>query len=180
MKEPFFFLILKGAWEGRPPILKEIQVLNLNNGRQLFVCELEIKPQGRGQGGGECSKSLENIFFSSKKTRWVLSRYLISHIKKKKKGANSNQCSSESPKLHMTKNFPPFRYHQNLLTSHQEKCDSDHQQPLLNSGFVLSYLSFYELVLGAKIEILMHADACIGSSIQRSRSRDRRNWQAAI
>lgn len=69
INEGAFFLFLKGAWEGRPPILKEIQVLNLNNGRQLFVCELEIKPQGRGQGGGECSKSLENIFFSSKKTR---------------------------------------------------------------------------------------------------------------
>lgn len=104
-------------------------------------------------------------------------RYLTTHSKKKK--ANSNQCLSESPKLHVTKNFTTFSSHQSLLNSHQEKCDS-HHQPLLNSGFVLSYLSFYELVLSAKIEILMHAGACIGSSIQRSSSRDRGNWQTAI
>lgn len=98
--------------------------------------------------------------------------YLISHIKEIKKGANSSQCLSESPNLHMTKNLTSFRSHQNLFSFNRKKYDSDHQQPLLNSGFVLSYLSFYELAFCAKIEILIHADACIGSSIQRSSSRD--------
>lgn len=82
------------------------------------------------------------------------------------KRVNSSEYSSESPNLHITKISSLLRFRQNLFTSHEEKCNSNHQQPRLNSVLVLSYLSHCELLLCAKIEILMHADACIGASIQ--------------
>lgn len=150
-----------------------------NNDRKLFVFWTwdKIIREWAGELGNEAN--LSEVYSSLSRNQdesWVERLNTLYLVKR----ANSNECSSESPKLHVTKISSLLRFHQNLLTSHQEKCDSNHQQPRLNSVFVLSYLSYCELLLCAKIEILMHADACIGASIQRSSSRDRGIWQTAI